>query len=149
MELLVSDGEYGSIDLEKLMKGATAQMASMQRVQESMASLIGRGEDRDGLVTVEFTAAGLHELKLNPKAMRLSSGELAEKIKTAIADASQDLQRQASDLMADVYGDDNPMNYVNNPEAAMENIRMAQSSFDRTFDDVIGELDRISRRLDL
>ena len=46
-----------------------------------MADLVGRAQDDDGLVTIAYGSEGLRELQLHPKAMRLSSGELAELIK--------------------------------------------------------------------
>ncbi|MEU4326319.1 YbaB/EbfC family nucleoid-associated protein [Nonomuraea dietziae] len=145
----MSESDFGGIDVEKLIKSTEAQMARVGEMQEKLSALVGRASDEDGLVTVEYASEGLRELQLHPKAMRLSSGELAELIKATVGAAAADLQRGLNEVMGDMFGEDNPMRYADDPDAAMHDIRQASSAFDRTFDDVIGELDRISRRLDL
>ncbi|WP_433244245.1 YbaB/EbfC family nucleoid-associated protein [Streptosporangium sp. CA-135522] len=143
-------GDFANIDVEKLLKGADEQFARMEEMQKSMADLVGRAEDDDGLVTVEYASEGIRELQLHPKAMRLSAGELAEKIKVVVADAAQDLQKQVNEVMAELFGEeDNPMSYINDPEKAINQIKDAEDAYNRTFDDVMGELDRIRRRMDL
>ncbi|GGO83008.1 hypothetical protein GCM10012289_75570 [Nonomuraea cavernae] len=143
-------GDFANIDIEKLIKTADGQFAQVEELQKTMATLVGRAQDEDGLVTVEFATEGLKELELHPKAMRLSSGELAEKLKETIREASDDLQRQVSESMGEVFGEeDNPMNFVKDPEAALHQVRSAEAAYNRTFEDVMGELDRIRRRLDL
>ncbi|MER6943400.1 YbaB/EbfC family nucleoid-associated protein [Nonomuraea sp. NPDC000554] len=143
-------GDFANIDIDKLLKTADGQFAQMEELQKTMADLVGRAQDEDGLVVVEYSAEGLHELELHPKAMRLSSGELAEMIKEVVREAAADLQKQVSEAMGEVFGEeDNPMKFINDPEAALEQVRSAEASYNRTFEDVMGELDRIRRRLDL
>ncbi|WP_219467197.1 YbaB/EbfC family nucleoid-associated protein [Nonomuraea rhizosphaerae] len=143
-------GDFANIDIEKLLKGADEQFARIEELQKNMAELVGRSQDDDGLVTVEYASEGLRELQLHPKAMRLSSGELADLIKEQLQKAATDLQQQVAQAMGDTFGEDeNPMKYVDNPEAAMSKIKEAESAYNRTFEDVMGELDRIRRRLDL
>lgn len=143
-------GDFANIDIEKLIKTADGQFARVEELEKTVASLVGRAEDEDGLVTVEFAREGLRELDLHPKAMRLGSAELSEKIKEVIREASDDLQRQISEAMVKVFGEeDNPMRFVNDPEGALSQVRSAEAAYNRTFEDVMGELDRIRRRLDL
>jgi DNA-binding protein YbaB len=143
-------GDFANIDIDKLLKGADEQFARMEEMQKSMADLVGRAQDDDGLVTVEYAAEGIRELQLHPKAMRLSAGELAEKVKDVIAAATMDLQKQVNEVMAEVFGEeDNPMSYINDPDKAMNQIKDAEAAYNRTFDDVMGELDSIRRRMDL
>lgn len=143
-------GDFANIDIDKLLKGADEQFARMEELQKTMPSLVGKAQDDDGLVTVECGSEGLRDLRLHPKAMRLSSGELAELIKVVLRDASIDLQKQISGAMGDAFGEeDNPMQFIENPDAALDKIKEAESAYNRTFEDVMGELDRIRRRLDL
>ncbi|MFG1754407.1 YbaB/EbfC family nucleoid-associated protein [Streptosporangium sandarakinum] len=122
----------------------------MEELQKSLATLVGRAQDDDGLVIVEYAAEGLRELQLHPKAMRLSSGELAERIKEVLHAATQDLQDQVNAAMAEAFGEeDNPMRLVQDPDAALQQLKSAEAAYNRTFEDVMGELDRIRRRLDL
>ncbi|MEV0196948.1 YbaB/EbfC family nucleoid-associated protein [Nonomuraea sp. NPDC050691] len=143
-------GDFANIDIDKLLKGADEQFARIEELQKSMSTIVGRAQDDDGLVTVEYGSEGLRELQLHPKAMRLSSGELADLIKVVFRDAAADLQTQVSGAMSETFGeDDNPMKYVNNPDEALNKIKEAEAAYNRTFEDVMGELDRIRRRLDL
>lgn len=143
-------GDFANIDVDKLLNGADSQFARMEELQKSLATLAGRAQDEDGLVTVEYAAEGLQELQLHPKAMRLSSGELAERIKEVLHAATRDLQDQVNAVMAETFGeDDNPMRFAQDPDAALQQLKSAEAAYNRTFEDVMGELDRIRRRLDL
>ncbi|MEU7886169.1 YbaB/EbfC family nucleoid-associated protein [Microbispora bryophytorum] len=141
---------FDDFDVERFGRRADATIAAVERLQETLSSLVGRARDEDGLVEVEFTSRGLSELKLHPKAMRLSSGELAERIKETVGAASDDLYRQMNRAMAEVLGQEGDQTrFLNDPEAVLKQVREAESAFDRTTEDVLGELDRISRRLNL
>ncbi|WP_406312381.1 YbaB/EbfC family nucleoid-associated protein [Streptosporangium sp. NBC_01639] len=143
-------GDFANIDIEKLLNGADSQFAQMEELQKSMGTLVGHAQDEDRLVTVEYAAEGVRELVLHPKALRLGASELAEKIKMVIAAATEDLQRQVNEAMGEVFGEeDNPMKFINDPDAALNQIKDAEAAYNRTFEDVMGELDRIRRRLDL
>ncbi|MEU8277444.1 YbaB/EbfC family nucleoid-associated protein [Microbispora bryophytorum] len=141
---------FDDFDVERFGRRADATITAVERLQETLSSLVGRARDEDGLVEVEFTSRGLSELKLHPKAMRLSSGELAERIKETVGAASDDLYRQMNRAMAEVLGQEGDQTrFLNDPEAVLKQVREAESAFDRTAEDVLGELDRISRRLNL
>ncbi|MEN3535414.1 YbaB/EbfC family nucleoid-associated protein [Microbispora sp. ZYX-F-249] len=141
---------FDDFDVERFGQRADARIAAVERLQDTLSSLVGRARDEDGLVEVEFTGRGLSELELHPKAMRLSSGELAERIKETVRAASDDLYRQMNRAMAEVLGEEGDQTrFLNDPEAVLSQVREAESAFDRTAEDVLGELDRISRRLNL
>lgn len=143
-------GDFANIDIDKLLKSADEQFVRIQELQKNIPAIVGRAQDDDGLVTVEYGSEGLRDLQLHPKAMRLASGELAELIKVVLQDATRDLQTKISKAMTDAFGEeDNPMKYVNDPDAAMGQIKEAEAAYNRTFEDVMGELDRIRRRLEL
>ncbi|MEQ4715241.1 YbaB/EbfC family nucleoid-associated protein [Nonomuraea sp. B19D2] len=143
-------GDFANIDIEKLLAGADQQFAKMEELQKVMADMVGTAADEREFVKVDYASEGIRELTIHPKAMRLSSGELSDIIKQVVADAAEDLQRQANEAMAEVFGEeDNPMKLINDPDAAMQQIKSAEAAYNRTFDDVMGELDRIRRRLDL
>jgi DNA-binding protein YbaB len=140
-------GDFGDLDFDRIMKNADRQFARIEVVQNALSGLVGRAEDEDGLVSVEYAGAGLRELTLHPKAMRLTSGELAERIKEVIADAAADLRVQISEVMEEEYGEDNPMRFAGDREGALEQVRQAEAAYNRTAEDVMGELDRIMRRM--
>ncbi|WP_113700926.1 YbaB/EbfC family nucleoid-associated protein [Nonomuraea lactucae] len=143
-------GDFANIDIDKLLKTADGQFARIEELQKTMTSVVGRAQDEDGLVSAEYAAEGLRELELHPKAMRLSSAELAEKVKEVVREASDDLQKQVSEAMGEAFGEEeNPMRLIKDPDAALDQVRSAEAAYNRTFEDVMGELDRIRRRLDL
>ncbi|MDH2425083.1 YbaB/EbfC family nucleoid-associated protein [Sphaerisporangium sp. TRM90804] len=143
-------GDFANIDVDKLLTGAQQQFARMEELQSRMGELVGRAQDKDRLVTVEYAGDGLRELEINPRAMRMASADLADLIKTVTQDATRDLQGKTNELMEEIFGkDDNPMKLLNDPEAAMAGAREAEATYNRVLDDVMGELDRIRRRLDL
>lgn len=142
-------GDFANIDIDKLLNNADSQIARMGSLQEDMAKLVGRAQDEDELVTVEYAVEGLRTLDIHPKAMRLSSSELAEKIKAVLQDASQDLQVRMSAAMGETFGEEmNPMKFIANPDAALGQLRSAEDTYKRTFEDAMGELDRIRRGLE-
>ncbi|SEU36847.1 hypothetical protein [Nonomuraea wenchangensis] len=140
-------GDFAKIDVDKLMKGIDDQLGRLGKFQESVGECVGRAEDENGFVKVEYGQDGVQLLELHPKAMRLSSGELAELIKATLAEATADFQRAFSDMMVDTLGQD--VDLSRNPEKLLEDVKQAEEIYDRAFTDVMGELDRIRRRLDL
>ncbi|MEU6407430.1 YbaB/EbfC family nucleoid-associated protein [Microbispora sp. NPDC046933] len=146
----MAGGGFDDFDMERFRERADARMAAVERLQTTLSSLVGRARDEDGLVSVEFSGQGLSELELHPKAMRLSSGELADRIKETVRAASDDLYRQMNRAMAEVLGQEGDQaRFLDDPEAVLAQVREAETAFDRTAEDVLGELDRISRRLSL
>ncbi|TDD25140.1 YbaB/EbfC family DNA-binding protein [Nonomuraea diastatica] len=143
-------GDFAKIDIDKLLKGADEQLALLEKFQEEVGSYVGHAQDEDGFVTVEYDHQGMRTLEIHPKAMRLSSGELADLIKTVLAEATADFQRRLNAASNEMFGeDDNPMKHLSDPEAALGKIRQAGALHDKAFEDVMGELDRIRRRMDL
>jgi DNA-binding protein YbaB len=148
VSLTAGFGDFANIDVDKLLGGAKERFARIQEMQERAQELVGSAEGAEGKVRAEFTfTGGLTELVIDPRAMRMSSAELAEVIKTVIAEASADLQRKSTELMSEVYGTD--VRELMDPENAIAKAREAQASYDRTMSDVIGQLERMQRRMGL
>ncbi|MBB5074871.1 YbaB/EbfC family nucleoid-associated protein [Nonomuraea endophytica] len=145
----MEEGEFRAEDLDKVLRSNERQFARVGELQQTLGELIGRGEDEHGLVYVEYGSAGLRELKLHPKAMRLSSAELADLIKLVMADAAADLQRKVTEAMDAVFGDQNPMRYVDDPEGMLADMRSAESAYNRVYEDAMGELDKIRDRMEM
>ncbi|WP_433437709.1 YbaB/EbfC family nucleoid-associated protein [Nonomuraea sp. CA-141351] len=145
----MTEGEFGGLDIDRFLRNADQQMARAGEFQKVLQELTGQAQDPDGLVTVECGSAGLKELILHPKAMRLNSGELAERIKAVIAEATADLQRRVSEEMGAVFGEENnPMRFAQDPEGGMQVLREAEAAYNRTYEDLMGELDRIRQRME-
>lgn len=81
--------------------------------------------------------------------MRLGSSELAEKIKAVLQEAAQDLQTRVSAAMGEAFGEEmNPMRFIADQGPATSQFKAAEATYERTFSDVVGELDRIRRKLE-
>ncbi|MEV4011101.1 YbaB/EbfC family nucleoid-associated protein [Nonomuraea angiospora] len=141
--------EFGALDINRILRNADQQMARAGEFQQVLQDLTGRAQDEDGLVKAECGSTGLKELVLHPKAMRLNSADLAERIKAVIAEANADLQRRISEEMGNVFGEENnPMRFAQNPEGGLELVRQAEAAYNRTYEDLMGELDRIRQRME-
>ncbi|MBB5777301.1 YbaB/EbfC family nucleoid-associated protein [Nonomuraea jabiensis] len=141
--------EFGALDIDRILRNADQQMARAGEFQQVLQDLTGHAQDEDGFVTAECGSTGLKELLLHPKAMRLNSADLAERIKAVIAEANADLQRRISEEMANVFGEENnPMRFAQNPEGGLELVRQAEAAYNRTYEDLMGELDRIRQRME-
>ncbi|GGL14915.1 hypothetical protein Sme01_16220 [Sphaerisporangium melleum] len=142
-------GDFAGLDIDALLNGAQGQLAKVEELQRRVAELVGLATDKDGLVTVEYTTEGLRELELNPRAMRLPSADLAALIKTVIHEAGRDLERRTNELTEEMFGAENdPLNVLRDPEAALAQIKQAEAVYNRTFEEVMSDLDAIRRRLE-
>ncbi|MFB4266424.1 YbaB/EbfC family nucleoid-associated protein [Nonomuraea sp. GTA35] len=143
-------GDFANIDVDRLLRGVDEQLAKSDELQRRLPMVVGRGEDADGMVVVEYAQEGIRTLDIHPKAMRLAAAELSEKVKEAVHAATTDLQREIEELMAELFGTAaTPSRLMNDPEALLKPIRQAEANYDRAFENVMGELDRIRRDLDL
>jgi hypothetical protein len=140
--------DLDGLDLDRILRNADAQMARSVELQKTLAELVGQAEDEDGLVSVEFGGTGLKDLRLHPKAMRLTSGELAARIKQVLEEAAADLRRKTAEAMEEAFGEDNPMRFAQDPDGVAEQARRAVAAYDRTYEDLMGQLDRLRARLD-
>jgi DNA-binding protein YbaB len=74
----------------------------MRAARKRITVLEGRAEAEDGRIKVTWAAGrGLDDLRIDPRAMRLGSDELADAIKGAITSAMTDLQRQVNEVMGE------------------------------------------------
>lgn len=144
-------GDFANLDVDRLVGEAQQRFARMHELRERMAAFVGRGQTEDGRISATYTATGgLTELHLDPRAMRMGSDELAERIVWVIGEATRDLHRQNTEAMSEVFGEDgDPMRLLTDPQAVEQRATEMRQSFDRTMNDVVGELDRVRRRLGL
>lgn len=143
-------GDFANIDVDKLLKEMDREVGRLDDFQRDIGKCVGRAEDENGFVAIEYGSDGVRELELHPKAMRLSSGELAELIKDVLREATQDFQDRMYSLANDAFGEaDNPLRQMKDPDAALAKIKQAEAVYDRAFEDVMKEFDMIRRRMNL
>lgn len=144
-------GDLANLDLEKLIRVSEEQSARVQEMQERAAELTGVAVSKEGRIKVTCTVnGGITDIQIDPRAMRMPAADFAETLKTLIRDANADLHRQLSELMAETYGEGaNPMALAQNQEAVQKKIQDAAAAYDRTLDDAMSELQRITKQLGL
>ncbi len=87
----------------ELIKQMRARTERTREIRDKVRDLVGRASSDDGYVRAAYTnAAGLSELVLEPKAMRLPSQDLAALIVELTAQARADLDRQRAEVLADL-----------------------------------------------
>ncbi|HEX5494811.1 MAG TPA: YbaB/EbfC family nucleoid-associated protein [Mycobacteriales bacterium] len=142
-------GDFANLNVDRLVDDARQRFARVHELQERTSAFEGHARTEDGRISATYTATGgLTGLHLDPRALRMGSEELAEKIVEVIGEAARDLQRQNAEAMNEVFGEDgNPMRYLTDQQAVEDRATEMRQSFDRTMNDVVGELDRVRRRL--
>lgn len=86
--------------IDSLTAMVTGQNTKLHDVRRQMTELKGKGRAADERVEVEVDQSGaLAGLKIDPRAMRLGSQELAEAILTAAQQGVRDVNAQAEKLM--------------------------------------------------
>ncbi|MGH3392834.1 MAG: YbaB/EbfC family nucleoid-associated protein [Actinomadura sp.] len=97
-------GPDENLDPELMFRATREQFSQVEEMQRRMTGLEGRAESQDGRVSAVFTQAkGLADLRLDPRAMRTGSTELAEVIKEVAQEAKRDFERQAKALMDETF----------------------------------------------
>lgn len=124
----MTDPTPGPIDvggLNDILRKAQEMAAQTNQLQERLAGLTGRAESADGLVRVACTGDDpVHEVVIDPRALRYAAADLAETLQTLIRQARVDLNQQVSDVFREQTGDAGPMALLQNPELAQA--KMAQ-----------------------
>jgi DNA-binding protein YbaB len=138
-------------DFEKMLSASERNVARHEEVQRRAADLVGRVQSPDGRVTVESTGQdSLSKLELDPRAMRMSSAELAEVIMATAREAKNDLQRQGDALRNELFGaDGDPMEAVPDQENIQATIEDMKAVFNGTLEDTSRLLDQIRKEFRL
>ncbi|MFI6455287.1 YbaB/EbfC family nucleoid-associated protein [Streptosporangium amethystogenes] len=97
MEML---GGNGDEELDRLLERFHHEVTGLEELQKSTSEVRGRGEAAQGRVTAETSLTGaLTGLTIDPRAIRLGSGELAEAILQAADEAARDAEDQVRRLV--------------------------------------------------
>jgi hypothetical protein len=127
--------------INRLLSEGSAPMSEVTEAYRRAMAATGRAHDPGKLIVVECTNEGVTGLEIDPRALRWGAKRLAGTIKTLIAEALADLQRQVAEELDEALG--------TLPDRA-ESEKMvddAVAAYDRVMTDAMGELDAIRRRL--
>jgi DNA-binding protein YbaB len=124
---------------EQVMRDAEDRLGNFAELRPTLAGLTGRAEAADGHVVVEWTATGLSDLRLDPRAMRLPSQDLAAAITSAVRAAVTDLREQTRSALAQAgigagsapSSEDTRAALAALRESTMQNARRAAADIDR------------------
>jgi DNA-binding protein YbaB len=110
---------------------------------ERLGSLAGSAESDDGLLGAQISTAGLQNITIDPRAMRMPSEDLAEAVVAVVKRAEADLDRQRRELMAELgVGDAIPD--LSESMASLERLR---SRLDQGQSDVRAVFEEFQRQM--
>ena len=127
---------------ERFIRDAESQMSKAEELKARMAEVVGRGESADGRVIAEFQSdGGLTALDLDPRTLRLSSGELSLEIRAAVNAAASDFQQKLSQVGGELFGGtDDDARKLADPKKALAEAEKLGNDFAVQMKDVLREL---------
>ncbi|GAA1792902.1 YbaB/EbfC family nucleoid-associated protein [Actinomadura chokoriensis] len=134
--------------------GAHAEQA--RRVAEKsaefsarLADMVGRAESPDGRVGLGFSPEkGLTGVRIDPRAMRMGSEELAELIEQLSKEAVADLDRQKREAADEVYGEDaQKVKTPLDPAVMQDALRDMNAAFAGVSRDATALMDQLRKRM--
>lgn len=136
-------GLGSSVDAQQLIEQMRANLAKTTEIRDRARELVGRATSDDGNVRVTFTGeAGLAELSIDPRAMRLPSQELAERIVRLTGQARADLERQRAELVAEAGHDTAELSQ----ESSAAMLGELSTAYARSMDDIQTVFERFRRQ---
>lgn len=82
--------------------------SKVQQMQESIAALSVEAEEEDGRLKATVGSSGVTGLYIDPRAMRLGSEELAERLTALIRQATDEMQVEIQRLSGELLSDIRP-----------------------------------------
>lgn len=139
----------GGMDFNEVLRNSRERMAKVSEARERMTGLTGRAESTDGRIKVGSTSEDpLAELEIDPRAMRMGSEELAAAIRQTTRLARADLDRQAKEIIDELYaGDQNPMDVLRDSDQLKKNLGDMQEMFGKAGDDAQAMIDQLRKGL--
>ncbi|MBA9003169.1 YbaB/EbfC family nucleoid-associated protein [Thermomonospora cellulosilytica] len=143
------DFDISNLDPAQALRQSEERMKVLSAVRAKMADLEGRAESADGRIRVTCNVRDpLAEIHIDPRAMRMSSQELAETIRETARRAREHLDEQVEELTAQQFGDTvNPLDLLKDPERLKESLSDMQNMFAKASSDAQTMLDQLQRQL--
>lgn len=128
-------------NLDQQLRDMRRAADGMRIARERIAGLAGTGSAADGRVRVTWAAGtGLEQLRIDPRAMRLSSDDLAAAVKSALVAAMADLRRQTAEVLRDETG--------SAPGESVSRIGELRESFGREMDGIADRIDQARHQME-
>lgn len=137
-------GEFRMEDLYRITDQAERTHRLLQTADKDISRISGVGESAGGKVQVRADAGGqIVKTMLDPRAMKMSSKDLADEITLAVNRAQEDVARQREQLLRDVVGETPPT-----AETTMRQLETVLDTFNKAMDKHEDEVDRLLREVD-
>ncbi|MBB5074874.1 YbaB/EbfC family nucleoid-associated protein [Nonomuraea endophytica] len=131
--------EYSEHDLDDLVRASERGMRELLDAMEGLKDTSGTGESRSGMISAAVGHDGrIRKLKIEARAMRLDSAELAEQVVEAVTAAQDDLDRATRALL--------PPGENADPADIMRQFEDLQDGFARESDARVDRLQRMRTR---
>jgi len=138
----------GGFDFGPLLDGARERARRAAEFRELLPTLVGTGRSDDGLLTVRCKAlGGVTEIAIDPRAMRLDSRTLGERLVTVVNAAKRDLDEQTRRAAAESAGTPVDPDALPDPEAIRERMQAASAVLADVSGDAMALINDLQRRL--
>ncbi|MEU7828025.1 MULTISPECIES: YbaB/EbfC family nucleoid-associated protein [unclassified Nonomuraea] len=131
-------------ELHRISEQAERAHSRLKKAGGGFNDVYGTGESADGKIRARTDSGGrITEVRLDPRAMKLSSQDLGEEITLAVRRAQDDCERNHEELLRDAVGRTPP-----SPDAAMEQFEEVMHSFNHAMNNRESRIDQILREMD-
>ncbi|MGW0203541.1 YbaB/EbfC family nucleoid-associated protein [Nonomuraea sp. NPDC003201] len=94
------ENDFGVRDVDGPAREGTQMLAALEAAQEDLDKIVGTAKGRSGHVEASVNPEGrVLNLSFAPRALRMSSQDLAEEVVATLALASADAERQVNALL--------------------------------------------------
>jgi DNA-binding protein YbaB len=133
--------------LESMAAESAEYFRKAQEVRRRLADIVGTAATEDGQIKVGWRGDAPSDLQIHPRAMRMPSADLAQTILRLIREAKADVQRRSEEIMAEVYGEENPADLVADPEVLQRSLEAMRLSFTGAVNESMDLIKQLQRRL--
>ena len=134
-------------DLDRMLRDSEERLRQLDGVEEIVANTSATHVSDDGLITVEVGAdGGLRDLKIDSRAMRLDSVTLAQRIRTACADAHAKVQDEIAATVGAVLGTGDLTSVLEEARAMRSTMDSTVADVSKSINDAIIEVSRLQGR---
>ncbi|MEV0403933.1 YbaB/EbfC family nucleoid-associated protein [Actinoallomurus sp. NPDC050550] len=140
-------GKVFGLDIAGLADQAQDQASKAAELQRRISGLVGHAETADGRIRLSFSPdEGLSELRIDPRAMRLGSEELAETIRELTRQAMRDLAGRKQEAARELFGIDfEPEAAKPDPEAMRRALHGVSAVVESTGQEMLTLVERLRR----
>jgi len=148
LDASVTSPRGGGFDFGPLLDAARERARRTEELRAQLPSMVGTGQSDDGLLTVRCKALeGVVEIAIDPRAMRLDSRALGERLVEVVNAAKRDLDQQTRRAAAEAVGASVDPDALPDPAAIHERIQAASAALKDVSGDATALVKNLQQRL--